>query len=63
MLAPAEDTGLGWTVMADPEGGEFCAFLRDPAELPAYRLHGIGIEPSTHGRRPPGGATSSASRR
>ena len=30
--------------MADPEGGEFCAFLRDPAELPAYRLHGIGID-------------------
>ncbi len=44
VLAPAEDTGLGWTVMADPEGGEFCAFLRDPAELPAYRLHGIGID-------------------
>ena len=44
VLAPAEDTGFGWTVMADPEGGEFCAFLRDPAELPAYRLHGIGID-------------------
>jgi catechol 2,3-dioxygenase-like lactoylglutathione lyase family enzyme len=44
VLAPAEETGLGWTVMADPEGGEFCAFLRDPAELPAYRLHGIGID-------------------
>ena len=44
VLAPAEDTGLGWTVMADPEGGEFCAFLRAPAELPAYRLHGIGID-------------------
>ena len=44
VLAPAEDMGLGWTVMADPEGGEFCAFLRDPAELPAYRLHGIGID-------------------
>ena len=43
-LAPAEETGLGWTVMADPEGGEFCAFLRDPAELPAYRLHGIGVD-------------------
>ncbi|MET1058188.1 MAG: VOC family protein [Nocardioides sp.] len=44
VLAPAEDTGLSWTVMADPEGGEFCAFLRDPAELPAYRLHGIVID-------------------
>jgi catechol 2,3-dioxygenase-like lactoylglutathione lyase family enzyme len=50
VLARAEDTGLGWTVMADPEGGEFCAFLREPAKpaddggLPAYRLHGIGID-------------------
>jgi catechol 2,3-dioxygenase-like lactoylglutathione lyase family enzyme len=32
-----------WTVMADPEGGEFCAFLR-PAELPAERLHGLVID-------------------
>lgn len=28
-----------WTVMADPEGGEFCAFLRE--ELPEHRLHGL----------------------
>ncbi len=42
VLAPAEETGFGWTVMADPEGGEFCAFLRD--EPPAYRLHGLGID-------------------
>lgn len=44
VLATAEDTGLGWTVMADPEGGEFCAFLRDAADLPTYRLHGIGVD-------------------
>jgi hypothetical protein len=31
-----------WTVMADPEGGEYCAFLRD--ELPAERLHGLGVD-------------------
>jgi hypothetical protein len=31
-----------WTVMADPEGGEFCAFLRD--ELPAERLHGLAVD-------------------
>jgi Glyoxalase-like domain len=35
-----------WTVMADPEGGEFCAFLRD--ELPADRLHGLGIDCADH---------------
>jgi hypothetical protein len=31
-----------WTVMADPEGGEFCAFLRD--ELPDERLHGLVVD-------------------
>lgn len=31
-----------WTVMADPEGGEFCAFLRD--ELPQDRLHGLAVD-------------------
>src|SRR5688572_19951642 len=35
---PAEESGFGWTTMFDPEGNEFCAFLRD--ELPAYRVHG-----------------------
>jgi hypothetical protein len=32
----------GWTVMADPEGGEFCAFLRE--ELPAERVHGLVVD-------------------
>jgi len=31
-----------WTVMADPEGGEFCAFLRE--EPPPYRLHGLVVD-------------------
>jgi hypothetical protein len=31
-----------WTVMADPEGGEFCAFLR--ADVPAERLHGLVVD-------------------
>jgi hypothetical protein len=31
-----------WTVMADPEGGEFCAFLRD--DLPDERLHGLVVD-------------------
>ena len=31
-----------WTVMSDPEGGEYCAFLR--AELPAGRLHGLVVD-------------------
>ena len=32
----------GWTVMADPEGGEFCAFLR--SDVPAERLHGLVVD-------------------
>jgi predicted enzyme related to lactoylglutathione lyase len=44
VVAPMEETGFGWTLMADPEGGDFCAFLRDPAELPSYRLHGVGVD-------------------
>ncbi len=39
---PAEESGFGWTTMRDPEGNEFCAFLRD--ELPEFRVHGIGID-------------------
>jgi Glyoxalase-like domain len=31
-----------WTVMADPEAGEFCAFLR--SEVPAERLHGLVVD-------------------
>jgi hypothetical protein len=31
-----------WTVMADPEGGEFCAFLR--AEVPEERLHALVVD-------------------
>jgi len=31
-----------WTVMADPEGGEFCAFLR--SEIPTERLHGLVVD-------------------
>jgi hypothetical protein len=31
-----------WSVMADPEGGEFCAFPRP--EIPAERLHGLVVD-------------------
>jgi hypothetical protein len=38
---------LRWTVMADPEGNEFCAFLRpDP---PAERLHGLAVDSADSG--------------
>lgn len=38
----AEGAGRPWTVLADPEGGEYCAFLRD--EPPPDRLHGLVVD-------------------
>lgn len=40
VLLPASESGFPWTVLADPEGGEFCVFLRDDqaAEPPATLL-------------------------
>jgi catechol 2,3-dioxygenase-like lactoylglutathione lyase family enzyme len=39
VVSPAEQSGHPWTVMADPEGGEFCVFVRDdePTDPPARR--------------------------
>ena len=44
VVLPAEDSGFRWTVMEDPEGGEFCSFHREPTDLPAYRLHGLVVD-------------------
>ena len=33
-----------WTVLADPEGGEVCAFVRDPAALTDYRLYEVVVD-------------------
>jgi hypothetical protein len=34
-----DDTSFRWTVMADPEGGEFCAFVREgKIDRPIYEL-------------------------
>lgn len=35
--------GEAWTVLLDPEDGEFCAFERD-GELPAYRVYELGVD-------------------
>ncbi len=40
----ADHPGRGWTVMADPEGGEFCAFVREVDALPSYRLYEIVVD-------------------
>jgi catechol 2,3-dioxygenase-like lactoylglutathione lyase family enzyme len=41
LLEPA-GAGRSWSVLADPEGGEFCAFLR--AEAPPQRLYEVGVD-------------------
>ncbi len=50
-----------WTVTADPEGGEFCAFLRP--EVPAERLHGLVADSADRQAQAGGepGSTGSAS--
>lgn len=37
-----ESDARHWTVMADPEGGEFCAFVR--GNMPDRRLHGLVVD-------------------
>lgn len=45
VLEPAaEHPGRSWTVMADPDGGEFCAFVREADKLPDYRLYEIVLD-------------------
>ena len=40
-----------WTVLADPEGGEFCAFVRDPEQLSHHlRLYELVIDSADPGR-------------
>jgi hypothetical protein len=34
--------GVKWTIMADPEGGEFCAFVRETP--PAYKLYEVCVD-------------------
>jgi Glyoxalase-like domain len=50
VVAP-EGNGRRWTVMADPEGGEFCVFLR--SEVPEQRLRSLVVDsadPSAQGQ-------------
>jgi hypothetical protein len=39
---PAAESGYPWTVMTDPEGGEFCAFVR--TDLPDYRMFQVVVD-------------------
>jgi hypothetical protein len=43
-VAPAQDDHDRWTVMTDPEGNELCAFVREPAAVPAYRVYELAVD-------------------
>ena len=38
----------GWTLLADPEGGEICAFVREPDRLPTYRFYELVVDAVDH---------------
>lgn len=38
------DDEISWTVMADPEGGEFCAFERTVEKLTPYRAFELNVD-------------------
>ncbi len=38
------DDTQSWTVLADPEGGELCAFVREPEALPNYRVYEVVVD-------------------
>jgi hypothetical protein len=44
VVLPAEESGFPWTVMADPEGGELCAFPAPAEGMPPYRVHGLVVD-------------------
>ena len=46
VIRPEGDGGIQWTVLADPEGGEFCAFRPpiEPAAPPADRQRSVVVD-------------------
>jgi hypothetical protein len=42
--ATVVDTTQPWTLLRDPEGGELCAFVREPDRLPRYRLYEVVVD-------------------
>lgn len=42
VVQPQEETGFRWTVLQDPQGGEFCVFVRD--QPPAFRLYEVVVD-------------------
>ena len=44
VVLPREESGFRWTVLADPEGGEFCAFPKAADQMPSYTVHGLVVD-------------------
>lgn len=42
LVRPSAESGLPWTVLRDPEGGEFCVFLRE--DVPDYRFFQLVVD-------------------
>lgn len=42
--ASVVDTAQPWTVLTDPEGGEFCGFVRPVDRVPGYRLYELIVD-------------------
>lgn len=53
--ATVDTEHAGWTVLRDPEGGEFCAFIRDHDQLTDYRLYELVVDAADPGRSAAGG--------
>ncbi|WP_457109585.1 VOC family protein [Marmoricola sp. URHA0025 HA25] len=49
-VAPVQDDADAWTVMADPEDNELCAFVREPARVPAYKAFELVVDSADHVR-------------
>jgi hypothetical protein len=44
IVAPVQNEEDRWTVMLDPEGNEFCAFVRPADKVPAYRVYEMVVD-------------------
>lgn len=43
-VAPVQHDEDSWTVMVDPEGNEFCAFVRPPERIGAYKAFELAVD-------------------
>jgi catechol 2,3-dioxygenase-like lactoylglutathione lyase family enzyme len=44
VVLPEQHDEDPWTVMADPDGNELCAFVREPDRVPAYKVYELAVD-------------------